>query len=123
MGSYGRAMRILVIGGAGDMGQHAVRTLAEDSVVDQVIVADRDASRAEGLARAVGARATSLALDVSDPKALRAAGSADIVLNTVGPFYRHGRPVLEAAIDAGVSYADINDDWEPTLAMLELDQQ
>lgn len=43
------------------------------------------------------------------------------MLNTVGPFFRLGPPVLRAAIDAGTHYLDINDDWESTEAMLALD--
>jgi saccharopine dehydrogenase-like NADP-dependent oxidoreductase len=46
-----------------------------------------------------------------------------IVLNTVGPYYRFGLPVLKAAIRSNTHYVDINDDWEPTLDMLECHQQ
>ena len=44
----------------------------------------------------------------------------DVVINTVGPFYKYGPPVLESAIDRSCHYLDINDDWEPTLEMLQL---
>ena len=39
-------------------------------------------------------------------------------MNTVGPYYRFGVQVLDACIEAKCNYLDINDDWEPTLAML-----
>lgn len=114
-------MRVLVAGGAGDMGQVACATVAADEHVSAVIVADRDHERAAEVAGRLGAKATSVGLDITDAGALRAALSrVDLVLNTVGPFYRFGVPVLEAAIDAGVHYVDINDDWEPTVKMLTL---
>lgn len=115
-------MRILVTGGGGDMGRHAVRVLAEAAIVDEVIVADRDEGRASLIAQEVGPGASALALDISCGPALEVAlRQVDMVLNTAGPFYRLGRPVLEAAIEAGADYLDICDDWEPTLEMLELD--
>ncbi|WP_461154641.1 saccharopine dehydrogenase family protein [Saccharopolyspora tripterygii] len=114
--------RILVTGGAGEMGAYACRALAKADEVDVVYVADRDQARAESLAAELGSKASPLTLDISEPDALaRALGGVDIVLNTAGPFYRFGREVLSAAIAAGTNYIDICDDWEPTLEMLELD--
>jgi saccharopine dehydrogenase-like NADP-dependent oxidoreductase len=48
---------------------------------------------------------------------------ADLVLSLVGPYYRFGVPILRAAIETGTHYIDICDDWEPTLEMLELDEE
>ncbi len=114
-------MRVLIVGGAGEMGQVACATIAADDNVTELVVADRDGDRAAEVAGQLGAKATHVTLDITEPGSLKAAlGNADIVLNTVGPFYRFGRPVLEAAIEAGVHYVDINDDWEPTVDMLTL---
>jgi saccharopine dehydrogenase-like NADP-dependent oxidoreductase len=41
----------------------------------------------------------------------------------VGPFYAHGVAILEQVIEAGRHYADICDDWEPTLEMLDLSER
>ena len=50
---------------------------------------------------------------IIDSDALAAAlAEADLVLNTAGPFYLYGRPVLVAAVAAGKHCADIADDWE-----------
>lgn len=115
-------VRILVTGGAGEMGAYACRALAKADEVAQVIVADRDLARAVELADELGPRAVPLALDISDIEALDdVLAEVDIVLNTAGPFYRFGREVLGAAIATGTHYLDICDDWEPTLDMLELD--
>jgi saccharopine dehydrogenase (NAD+, L-lysine forming) len=114
-------MRVLIVGGAGDMGQVACATVAADDSVTALLVADRDGKRASEVAERIGDKATAITLDITDRQQLMAAlAKADIVLNTVGPFYRFGRPVLEASIAAGVHYVDINDDWEPTVDMLTL---
>lgn len=114
-------MRIIAIGGAGDMGRVACETAVGDSAIDAVVVADLDANRAKSLADRLGPKASWLELDLNDAAALSAAvADADIVLNTAGPFFRYGRPVLEAAIRANSHYLDICDDWEPTLEMFEL---
>ncbi len=114
-------MRVLALGGCGDMGRHAVRTARDFDFVDDVVVADRDGESALRFAEVCGAKVRAAQVDVTDGAALRKLlGDADVVLNTVGPFYRFGVPILEAAIDAGCHYLDINDDWEPTLGMLAL---
>jgi len=114
--------RILVTGGAGEMGAYACRLLAKSDAIAEVFVADRDPYRAAALADQLGPTATPLTLDISDSDALTAAlADVDIVLNTAGPFYRFGREVLSASIATQTNYLDICDDWEPTLEMLDLD--
>ncbi len=106
------------------MGAYASRTLAADAAVDEVIVADIDEASALAVVEDTGSKTTALRLDIYDDEALRTAlKGVDVVLGTAGPFYRHGRHVLEAAIEAGIDYLDICDDWEPTLQMLELDER
>lgn len=118
-------MRVLALGGAGAMGAVAVRTAAYGGGVEHIVVADRDLAAAEHLARELADASVPVSarrLDVTDGAGLRdALGEADLVLNTVGPYYRFGLTVLRAAIDTGTHYLDICDDWEPTVQMLELD--
>lgn len=117
-------MKIVALGGCGDMGRYAVRTAVTFDFVDEVVVADIDGGRAAAFAGECGSKATSAAVDVEDRQALaRVLSGADAVLNTVGPFYRLGVPVLRAAIEVGCHYFDINDDWEPTEEMLQLDEE
>lgn len=114
-------MRVIVIGGAGDMGQVACRTVATDPKISHVVVADRDKAKAEALAADIGEKSSPLELDVTNEAALHAAiADVDIVLNAVGPFYLFGPPVLRATIAERKHYADIADDWEPTWEMLDL---
>ncbi|MFB7615865.1 saccharopine dehydrogenase family protein [Kitasatospora sp. NPDC056181] len=118
-------MRILALGGAGAMGAAAVRAAVALPGVREVVVADRDlaaAGRLAGELRLGGAALSAQQVDVTDAGQLdRAIGAADVVLNTVGPYYRFGPAVLAAAIRARTHYLDLCDDWEPTVRMLELD--
>lgn len=122
-------MRVVVLGGAGGMGRVAVRTVAGFGFVEELVVADLDEAAAERLAERTaaeqpGTRLSAAPIDVTDPAALaRLLGGAQAVLNTTGPFFRLGRGVLEAAIEAGCHHLDICDDWEPTLEMLALDER
>jgi saccharopine dehydrogenase-like NADP-dependent oxidoreductase len=117
-------MRILALGGAGEMGAAAATVLAADETVSEVVIADRDLHRAETVADRLAAKAAACQLDATDNAALVAAmRKCDVVVNTVGPFFRFGVPILTAAIDARCNYLDICDDPEPTLQMLDLDHR
>lgn len=119
-------MKVLALGGPGAMGAVAVRVATQLPGVDEIVIADRDRDAAELLSRQladapVPVRAAKV--DVTDDAGLRdALGPADLVVNTVGPYYRFGLTVLRAAIATGTHYVDICDDWEPTVQMLELDE-
>jgi saccharopine dehydrogenase-like NADP-dependent oxidoreductase len=102
------------------MGRHACR-VAAGFRVNELVIADIDGKRADRLAAELGPPATSLALDVTDEAGLTSAlARADVVVNTIGPFFRFGLSVLTAALRAGCHYLDICDDWEPTQEMLDL---
>ena len=114
-------MKVVVLG-AGGMGRYAAKTAVAQDFVEELVVGDLDGSAALALAERLGRKAQGAAVDVMNERSLLELFSgADAVLNTVGPFFRLGPPVLRAAIRAGVHYLDINDDWESTEAMLELD--
>jgi len=114
-------MKITALGGCGDMGRYAVRTAIGFDFVDEVVIADLDAGRAAAFAAECGDKARPKAVNAEDEASLDAAiAGSDVVLNTIGPFYRFGVPILRASIRNGAHYLDICDDWEPTLEMLEL---
>ncbi|MBI5506620.1 MAG: saccharopine dehydrogenase NADP-binding domain-containing protein [Deltaproteobacteria bacterium] len=116
-------MQVVALG-AGEMGRWAAQAVLLDKRVEQVVLADLDGEAAEQVAAGLGSRARPAQVDVRDAAKLRALlESADVVMNTVGPFYRFGVPILRAAIEARCTYLDICDDWEPTLEMLSLDAE
>ncbi|MCP2288382.1 saccharopine dehydrogenase family protein [Nocardia amikacinitolerans] len=118
-------MRVLALGGSGAMGAAAVRAAVALSAVTEVVVADRDLAAAQRLADGLnghGAVVRARRVDVTETDdLLEVLNGADVVLNTVGPYYRFGLSVLRAAIRTRTHYLDICDDWEPTARMLELD--
>ncbi len=117
--------KVVVLGGSGGIGSVATRSLAALEDFDEIVVADLRADAAAKVARSVErSGVTPLAVDATSDASLdQAMRGADVVLNCIGPFYRFGVPILSAAIRAGVDYVDVCDDLEPTLAMLELDDQ
>lgn len=116
-------MKVVVLG-AGGMGRYAATTAAAFDFVDDLVVADLDAEAAARVAAGSGPKASAQRADVTDESGLvRLLSGAGAVLNTVGPFFRLGPPVLRAAIRAGCHYLDINDDWESTEAMLSMDEE
>jgi len=63
-------------------------------------------------------------IDINEKdKLLDLMASHDIVINTVGPFYRFEVPIIEAVIEAKKPFLDICDDWKPSLDALEFDQK
>jgi len=116
-------MKVTVLG-CGGMGRYAAKTVVGFDFVDDLTIADLDAAGAAHLASTLGPKAHGAGVDVTDASALEhLLAGADTVLNTVGPFFRFGPPVLRAAIRARCHYLDINDDWESTVAMLAMDDE
>lgn len=106
-------MKILAIGGSGGMGRFAVNAVQHFEKVEKIIVADLHLESARGFADEMNDKVSAIALDVNDTLALQAALSGvDIVMNTCGPFFRFGVPILKACIDAGCHYFDICDGRE-----------
>ena len=115
--------RILALG-AGAMGNLAAQTAASFQEVGSLLIGDFNLAAAQSVASACGAKAKAAQIDVTNSTELLALmRQADLVMNCVGPFFRFGVPVLEAAIEAGLDYLDICDDPEPTKAMHELHER
>ncbi|MGY2093289.1 saccharopine dehydrogenase family protein [Nocardia gipuzkoensis] len=92
--------------------------------VDQLIVTDLDETVAVSVAAELGPVARGVALDVGDRVGLRRLlAKSDVVLNTVGPFYRYGVEILSAAVDADCHYLDVCDDPEPLEPMFALNRK
>ncbi|MBI4517876.1 MAG: saccharopine dehydrogenase NADP-binding domain-containing protein [Deltaproteobacteria bacterium] len=115
-------MRVIALGGAGNMGRPAVRALAGSELVTAVVIADKDLAAAEQLAAEIGAKASARAVDAGSEDQLAAVmAEGHLVINTCGPFFKFGATAVRAAIRAERNYCDINDDWRPTHQVLALD--
>lgn len=121
-------MRIVVLGGAGDMGAEAVRDLVSYSKAHQIVIADRNVREAKRLAASLNdERVMVEEVDATSHEALvklmrgsSKMSGGTVVAGALGPFYRFERPIIEAAIEAGANYVSICDDHDAVEAALEL---
>ncbi|MFO8148808.1 MAG: saccharopine dehydrogenase NADP-binding domain-containing protein, partial [Trueperaceae bacterium] len=68
----------------------------------------RDGERLERLRAGLGVDAGVVLADAHDPASLAAlARSSRVVISTVGPYARHGTPLVAACVEAGTHYADL----------------
>src|SRR3954447_3995454 len=96
--------RIMLFGATGYTGDLTARALVDRGA--KPVLAGRDAARLDALAAELGGLETKVA-DVSAPDTLRAlVERGDVLIATVGPFTKLGRPAIEAAIAAGAHYLD-----------------
>jgi len=115
--------KIVVLGGCGQVGSYAVRTLASMDDVSEVVVADIALDRAQALAAEIGSgKVKSLRVDALDPESVRAAiRGCRVVLNCTGPFYKFVPTILRTVIQEKIDYVDVCDDVDVTLEILGWD--
>jgi hypothetical protein len=98
---------VLVLGGYGTFGRRISAALAQDPLIDCVVVG-RTLKKGAAFAQTVGARF--LELDIDDNAALKMAlAGAFALVHTCGPFQGRDYKVARACIDAGVHYVDLAD--------------
>ncbi len=106
-------MKLLVLGGAGAMGQRTVIDLRADPAVTRITVADRNIDGARALAERLGGCVEALHLDANDHDAVVSAMTGyDVVASALGPFFVFEARMIEAALEAGVDYISICDEWD-----------
>lgn len=116
-------MRILVLGGAGGMGQGVARDLIKQKQITSVILGDLypDPDRLAEKLRA-SEKVSLIKMDVNDHSGMvDSIKEADVVINCAGPFYKTAVPVARAAVEAKVNYIDICDDYEGTEILFSSD--
>lgn len=107
-------LKTLVLGGYGNFGARICRALAGDAATRHpiaLLVAGRDAARAQALADTLGHGAQGVALDHQAPglaATLRQWG-VGLVIHTAGPFQAQGYSMAQAAAEAGAHYIDLAD--------------
>ena len=117
-------MRVLVLG-CGEMGEMAVKDLYQHGDFDEIIVGTRSIEKVNRLRPKLKGKKTRISprrIDVTHSDELDSLlKECDVAINCTGPNYKHEVHVAEAAIKAGVNLVDINDEYESTFKMLELD--
>ena len=116
-------MEIIVLGGAGDMGSRAVEDLAASEGVRRVTIADRNVAVAREIAarlRGQGAQVDVRQIDANNHQELvEAMRGYDAAASALGPFHLFEAKLVRAAIEAGVDYASICDEWEAARAVID----
>ena len=114
-------MKVIILGACGGMGRYVAKSVSSLGQIDHLAIADLNLKDAELLASQLGSHAKGIEVDINDTENLLSIlFDYDIVLNTVGPFFKFGYQVLKTSLEANCHYMDICDDWEPTEKMLEL---
>jgi saccharopine dehydrogenase-like NADP-dependent oxidoreductase len=107
-------MKVLSLGGAGAVCQHATRDLAAFSDFDQIVIADYDLAAAEKLTAEIDdPRVSALKVDAENYAGLvRTFKDYDVILN--GLPWKYDLAVTRACVEAGVSGLDVStekDQW------------
>jgi saccharopine dehydrogenase-like NADP-dependent oxidoreductase len=115
-------MKVLSLGGAGAVCQHATRDLAEFSAFDQIVIGDYNLAAAEALAAEIGdPRVTALQVNAEDYQGLvKTFREFDVILN--GLPWKYDLAVTKACVEAGVSGLDVStveDQWSYDAAARE----
>lgn len=107
----------LVILSAGHVAASVARILAATGGYGEMVIADLDLEKATEVAEEVGAIAAQF--DAADTASIAAViTGADVVFNAVGPFYRFGLPILRTAVECGVNYVDVCDEFDTAAALI-----
>ncbi|MGD9144917.1 MAG: saccharopine dehydrogenase NADP-binding domain-containing protein [Anaerolineae bacterium] len=107
-------MRVLSLGGAGAVCQHATRDLATFSDFDQIVIGDYNLAAAENLAAEIDEpRVTAIKVDAEDYQGLvKTFREYDVILN--GLPWKYDLAVTKACVEVGVSGLDVSteeDQW------------
>ncbi len=108
-----KPLDLVVFGATGFTGRlvaEVLTALAAAGERTRWAMAGRDLDKLERVAREIGVpdHVPRLQADAADPRALQAlVAQARGVITTVGPYQRHGEPLLHACAAAGTDYADL----------------
>jgi saccharopine dehydrogenase-like NADP-dependent oxidoreductase len=114
-------MRVLILGGYGVFGGRLARLLVQDGA--EVIVAGRDAGKAEAFTRQFGG--APLSLDITQDLSPILAAAPEIVVDAAGPFQAYRQDpyrVPRFCIEHGMHYCDLSDDADFTAGIAQLNE-
>ncbi len=119
-------MKILVLGGAGDIGSGIVEILCSMNI-EQIIIGDINIKKAESIVQTLRSRQCNIEfsrVDATDLSSLNTVSrGVDVVVNSIGPFYKYGYVVTKNLISLGLDFVDICDDYDAIESILKLDKE
>lgn len=113
--------KITILGGCGVVGSVAAKTLL--SFKDfEITVADKEKKLFEKVFEGSLNYIKFLEFDADNKNSIREViKDSDVVLNTVGPYYKFGPKILKEAIELNKNYVDVCDDFDATKEDLSFD--
>ncbi|MBF2079860.1 MAG: saccharopine dehydrogenase NADP-binding domain-containing protein [Synechococcales cyanobacterium T60_A2020_003] len=114
--------RVLILGGQGRIGSSVAADLLAHTDVDITITGTSENPRSSATLDAPCKHYQSLRLEDRDG-VQRAIAAVDLVVHCAGPFEYRDTAVLQACIDQGVNYIDVNDNRSYTRKILALHAQ
>ena len=115
-------MKIVVLGGTGQMSKSTIRDLAASPDVQEVIVAGRNMEKAERVAAANGAKCKAVKCDVMvHEEIIDAIRGADCVINCCT--YKVNLNVMRACLEVGTHYTDLGGLFHTTQKQMELNDE
>jgi saccharopine dehydrogenase-like NADP-dependent oxidoreductase len=118
-------MKVLLLG-CGEIGKEALRDLYHYGNFEELIVGTRTLSNSAAFIASLNGRSTLIkhvSIDISDIDAVSDLMKGCVVtVNCAGPNFKYELPVAYAAIKARVPLVDVNDEYEITLKMYDLDE-
>lgn len=113
--------KIVVLGGAAHMARPAIKYLNKLDEVAEIILADLNVEEAKKFGDELGPKASVQKVDATNELTVsEVIKGTDLVMNFIGPYYRFGTVALSAAIQEGINYLDICDDYDVTIDALKL---
>ena len=119
-------MKVLLLGGAGDMAVEALREMKKETRrIKSITIVDLNVDKAN---RIIGELelddiTTVVGHDLEDTQWVRKTMKEhDVVVGFAGPFYKFETYFAQIAIDAGTDYVSIADDYDAYLSVIKLDK-
>jgi len=116
--------KVIVLGGCGAVGSVAVKTLAVQDMITEIVIGDWNIEKAQTLAKELGPKVSAVKVNAEDIESIKTAvKGCDIVLNCVGPFYKTVKTILSVVLSQGINYVDVCDDVDVTVDILNMDKE
>lgn len=119
-------MKVLLLGGAGDMAIEALREMKKESRrIKKITIVDLNIDKGNQIVEKLdlGKIAAVVGHDLMDQEwVVKIMKEHDIVLGFAGPFYKMESYFAQAAIEAGTDYISIADDYDAFLSVIEQDK-
>jgi len=120
-------MKKVLVLGCGEMGESAAEDLYNYGRFKEIVIGTRTIEKAKRLKQRLMSKKVKLSIeeiDVNNTAKLESLiEGCDIVVNCIGPNYKYEVPIAKAAIKMKANVVDINDDYQTTFKMFDLNEE